>query len=292
MSCELIKVRVTGGLGNQLFKLANAIRLSQIYGHEITLDLSWYKHGYMRSHLVNSRVYELDYFPRIQFPTFYSKFPDLDFKIGRIQRKLPANFQHIVSVYSESNSATFRKQPRIIDGSFERISYLPDLDTLREYFEFPIIKSKWFESRLCLIDRKASVAIHVRRSDYLKLKNIYDVVPRDYYQQAIQLIKKQDESIEVHLFSDDIKGALDWLAPVVKIDEAVETPPGIRSGEVLRLMSNYPKIVCANSTFSWWAACLGMINQTNDLAILPKKFSNLGNDDPTNFLKFEGWVTL
>jgi hypothetical protein len=35
-----------------------------------------------------------------------------------------------------------------------------------------------------------------------------------------------------------------------------------------------------------------MINQTNDLAILPKKFSNLGNDDPTNFLKFEGWVTL
>jgi hypothetical protein len=292
MSCDLIKVRVTGGLGNQLFKLANAIRLSQIYGHEITLDLSWYKHGYMRSHLVNSRIYELDYFPKIQFSTHYSKFPDLDFKLGRIERKLPGKFQHILGVYSESNAENFCKRPRIIDGSFERITYLPGLDVLREYLEFPIMQSKWFEGRLRLIGQEASVAIHVRRSDYLKLKNIYDVVPRDYYQRAIQLIKKQNESLEVHLFSDDIKGALDWLSPVVKIDEAVETPPGIRSGEVLRLMSNYPKIVCANSTFSWWAACLGMINQTNDLAILPKKFSNLSNDDPVNFLKFERWVTL
>jgi hypothetical protein len=292
MSCGLIKVRITGGLGNQLFKVANAIRLSQIYSCAITLDLSWYRHGYMRSQLVNSRIYELDYFPRVQFPTFYSKFPSLDFKVGRIERKLPSKFQHIFGVYSENTSENFCKLPRIIDGSFERISYLPGLDILREYFEFPIMQSKWFESRLHLIDRKTSVAIHVRRSDYLKLKNIYDVVPRDYYQQAIQLIKKQNESLEVHLFSDDIKGALDWLAPVIKIDQAVETPPGIRSGELLRLMSNYPKIVCANSTFSWWAACLGMINQTNDLAILPKKFSNLSNDDPANFLKFERWVTL
>jgi hypothetical protein len=292
MSCDLIRVRVTGGLGNQLFKIANAIRLSQIYRCGITLDLSWYKHGYMRSNLVNSRVYELDYFPKVSFPAFYSKFPDLDFKVGQIERKLPSKFQQIFGVYSENNSETFRKQPRVIDGSFEKISYLPDLDMLFEYFKFPDIKSTWFVNRLERINNKTSVALHVRRSDYLKLRNIYDVVPRDYYEQAIQIIKDQTDNVNVHLFSDDIEGALSWLTPIVKIDEVVETPSRIRAGEVLRLMSNYPKIVCANSTVSWWASCLGMINQTNELAILPKKFSNLHNDNPANFLMFEGWITL
>lgn len=287
-----IKVRITGGLGNQLFKLANAVRLSQIYNREIKLDLSWYKHGYMKSDLVNSRVYELDYFPKIQFATFYSKFPNLDFKIGQIERRLPAPLQQFLSVYSEGNAETFRKPPRIIDGSFERISYLPNLDIILDYLKFPEFKSTWFSDRFEKIDKQFSVALHIRRSDYLNLKGIYDVVPRDYYKKAIQFIKDQSGDTEVHLFSDDIKGALDWIKPVVKVNEIVETPPTIRSGEVLRLMSNYPKIVCANSTFSWWASCLGMINQTNNLAILPARFSNLSNDDPENFLKFEQWITL
>lgn len=287
-----IKVRITGGLGNQLFKLANAIRLSQIYKSQIQLDLSWYKHGYMRSNLVNSRIYELDYFPKIQFPIFHSKFPDFDFKLGQIERRLPAEFQQLLGIYTENNSGTFRKSPRVIDGSFEQISYLPNLDVLFDYLKFPDSTSAWFDNEFERIDKQFSVALHVRRSDYLKLKSIYDVVSPDYYQKAINLIRNQTGDTKVHLFSDDTEGALEWLAPVIKVDRVVEAPPTIRSGEVLRLMSNYPKIVCANSTFSWWASCLGMINQTSELAILPTKFSNLGNDDPTNFLKFERWVTL
>jgi hypothetical protein len=49
-------------LGNQIFQISNAIRIQEIYNLEIEIDTSWFTYDLMKSKLVSSRKYELDYF--------------------------------------------------------------------------------------------------------------------------------------------------------------------------------------------------------------------------------------
>ena len=61
---------IKGGLGNQMFKLAAAYKVSKILDKKLLIDLNWYKTQKINSKL-NFRKYELDFFTNItSFPKF------------------------------------------------------------------------------------------------------------------------------------------------------------------------------------------------------------------------------
>jgi hypothetical protein len=276
-------------LGNQLFKFANALRISETFGVDICLDISWYRHNYMKSAIVSSRTFELDYFPEIRkLEKFSTTYPLVDNLTNRVLHKLSPISQKKIGLLSESNSKDFKKTPRSIIGDFIGIPYFPTDSLLLRYLKFPENYSNWYEKLALEVQGTNSVAVHVRRTDYLNLDHIYNVVDKNYYMKAIKLIQESNKDVALHLFSDDPAGAIKWLGKAIEFDSVIVQPVDVSSGEVLRLMSTYKCVVAANSTFSWWAAYIGNLNKNVNSIFLPKKFSNLNNDNPEKYLWIKG----
>jgi hypothetical protein len=239
----------------------------------------------MRSNRVSSREFELDYFPEIQrIEKFVSSYPEVDKLKGKFERRFSPNFQRTIGIMTEVNSDKFEKSPKFIDGSFERTNFLAEKEVLRSYLKFPNEYSNWFEENFEFNMKKYVVAIHVRRTDYLNLGHIYNVLDKTYYLKAVDSVHQSSQNVAFHLFSDDPDGAKSWLGESISIEKVISPPINIPSGEVLRLMSTYDAIITANSTFSWWAAYIGSLNNNVKSIFIPKKFSNLANDNPEEYL--------
>ena len=117
-----------------------------------------------------------------------------------------------------------------------------------------------------------SVAVHVRRGDFVQNKSCFDLCSMEYYQKAIDEVVtksglKKDE-LKFFMFSDDesyVKSTFDLPNMVIV--------KGQSAGNEMYLMSNAKYNITANSTFSFWAA---MLNRKPELAVIPKYFVRSG----------------
>jgi hypothetical protein len=126
----------------------------------------------------------------------------------------------------------------------------------------------------------------------MNLPEIYDVLTKEYYMNAVNYFRKKYHSVSFWLFSDDTEGAQVFLKDIVNCDRIVNSPEDVPTGETLKLMSSFRGIVVANSTFSWWAAYIGHINGRTLEVVLPNRFSTLSNDNPSKYLKLPEWNIL
>ena len=108
-----------------------------------------------------------------------------------------------------------------------------------------------------------SVALHVRRGDYLHPTNLphFGLCPLDYYQQAMAYIRRQYPETTFFIFSDDVK----WAEQNLQDENAVFVHPQPNESDVidLYLMSLCRHHILANSTFSFWAAWLSLNDGIN-----------------------------
>jgi hypothetical protein len=95
--------------------------------------------------------------------------------------------------------------------------------------------------------RKNTLSIHVRRGDYLGIKNHLPPMNIEYYSYALDFIGSFNHAI---VFSDDIE----WCKGQ-DLFKNFEFSQGDSYSD-FRLMSKCDKHIIANSTFSWWAAWL------------------------------------
>lgn len=138
-----------------------------------------------------------------------------------------------------------------------------------------------------LMNQKGSVAIHVRRGDYLLPQNrkIFNTLTADYYLQAIDYIRQHTtDSLRFFFFSDDIE----WVKENIQVDNAeyIDWNKGNDSVYDMYLMSMASANIIANSSFSFWAARL---NKNNPLVIYPKKwYAGDGKRD----IFADSWISL
>jgi hypothetical protein len=247
----------------------------------------------MTSNKVSSRRFELSYFEAIDsFPTYFSRSKKLDLFRGRVERRLNPQIQKLLGVMSEENESLFTSSPKIIDGNFEKISDLPNIEVVKKHLIFPQNESEWLRKQLSNLDSGMNIAVHVRRTDYINLPEIYDVVTQTYYRNAINHFKERYSDASFWLFSDDTTDAKFYLRDVINFDHIVSSPTQVSVGETLKLMSSFKGIITANSTFSWWAAYIGYSRGITQEVILPSKFSTLSNDNPAHNFKLPDWQIL
>lgn len=163
------------------------------------------------------------------------------------------------SVYPEKTyyEKDLRYNPSILDDlrEFESVNLLG-------YFQSPLYFDKSFKLepknfRNPLGNVKNCVAMHIRRGDFLRFKNIYINLFDDteYYQLALNQLKGR----KVFVFSDDIgycKKNRERLNIKDKELEFVGPEFNLSDIKELLLISKFPFIITANSTFSWWGAYL------------------------------------
>jgi hypothetical protein len=111
-----------------------------------------------------------------------------------------------------------------------------------------------------------SVAVHVRRKDYLNLP-IFQVCNSAYYQESMHQMRSKIPDAKFYIFSDDIE----WCRGEFKEkDQQVIDLGHIAANPLcdLHLMSLAGHHIIANSTYSWWAAWLG--NKRGQQVIMPE----------------------
>lgn len=133
-----------------------------------------------------------------------------------------------------------------------------------------------------------SVAVHIRRGDYLTKENYHDFgqfCTDEYYHNAIGYIRRELPGCVLCFFSDD----MDYVRKNYKVSNAryYDINKGKDSWKDMYLISHCRHHIIANSTFSYWGAMLAKPN-SNHIVIAPRKWFIW--DDPDIFP--EEWKRL
>lgn len=120
------------------------------------------------------------------------------------------------------------------------------------------------------INDQKTVAIHVRRGDYLSPRyagRYVDLTSTNYYSKALSIIREKLGDVNFLIFSDDIS----WCKEYFKLDNLtfVDWNTGKDSFLDMYLMSECHAVVTANSTFSYFG---GLLGRTGKIVIYPDKW--------------------
>ena len=259
-------IRMSGGIGNQMFQYALYLKLISL-GKEVKFDdITEYK-------LDNARPIMLDVFG-IEYERAsqeeINKLTDGSMLLShRIRRKLTGRksleYKEASVNYDEE---VLKQENAYLTGCFQSEKYFKDIEhTVREAFQFrnvPISKKlkgqiKQYEDAIAAT---TSVSIHIRRGDYLKAENVYGgICTEAYYRTAIDEMLAKYPKSHFFIFTNDALWAEEWCEAKKKEHEnrefTVIKGTDEETGYIdLMLMSRCNHHIIANSSFSWWGAWL------------------------------------
>jgi hypothetical protein len=143
-----------------------------------------------------------------------------------------------------------------------------DLKSLLKYYP-PLAENSKLNNTLSQIRNTNSVAIHIRRGDFLgSCIDLGDENRMKYYEQAITLMQKKVPHAKFFVFSDDAKYIREHFNN--RQNFVIVSEPGNSSIEEFYLMANCKHMIIANSTYSWWAAYLNRNPKKIIMAPFPK----------------------
>jgi hypothetical protein len=247
----MITVKLMGGLGNQMFQYAYGLALKE-RGYEVQYD---------RSKLIEGTIRE--------------------YSLGHF------------GIEAVNNGGPHEgAQSEIYEGNLNyKASYLEPYDpsTLIGYWQtekyFSDIAAKVrkaFTTQFTGVTMSKYIAVHVRRQDYLGLQNFHGMPTMDYYNEAIEYIRRNGNAAhKVIIFSDDPE----WCKE--NFPKSYLVSDGTSKIADLSLMSACAYQVIANSSFSWWGAWLG----PQKIVVAPKVWFADPNIDYSDIVP-ERWVKL
>ena len=265
-------IRMTGGLGNQMFEYALYLKLKSM-GKDVKMDdFSCYGPGERKKML---DVFGVTY--DVMTREEYIKMTDSCLKLShRIRRKLTGRKN---LSYREASSnfdpEILKRDPALFEGYFQTDRYFADIEEkVREAFVFRRLEltpqtKKWEEQ----IRHCRAVSVHIRRGDYLlpKHSHLYEGICDDaYYEKAIGLMKEKYPDAKFFFFSNDPE----WVKQHYQGAEylVVEGNDEEAGYADMYLMSKCRHHIIANSSFSWWGAWL---NPDKDKTVVaPKRWLN------------------
>ena len=279
----MIITKLKGGLGNQLFQYAAGRAVALHHKVPLKLDLTIFETNKLHN------GYRLDQFA-IQ-SDIATKNEIFNLKGGNsvlFSALRKAGFVKRKSYFKEKRSShfdasIFKNNFIYLDGYWQNELYFSDIRELLLRELSPISSMNDLgNAYLEPIKNSNSVSLHVRRGDYLNLKNV-GVLDVDYYMKAVEYIRTNVEKPIFFIFSDDLewcKNSLGFLEGCIYVDR---TQTEI---DDLKLMSFCRHNIIANSSFSWWGAWLNQ--NPKKTVIAPKGW--LLNDPGSSNVILSDWV--
>ena len=277
---KLAIVEIKGGLGNQVFQYSFGKYLESS-GFRVLYNLDFFKSS---KNLEN--VTERDFLLK-------ELSCEID-EVSRLIQKLSDTFNYLI------NSRKIKRIFPFINKHIYQYLKEKDYDKDLEYKKYLIINyfdGYWQNNIYHLKTQKESllnifdinnqdvkslnnnrVLIHVRRQDYLKLG--IDL-PQNYYENSINLLKKDLKEFEFDIFTDDKEWVLnqnifsDFRNIYGEDNDPIES---------FKKMLCYKHFIIANSTYSYLAAFFG--EKQDSKVFMPYKWSINKNE---NFLTDNSW---
>lgn len=248
----MIITKISGGLGNQMFQYAAGRAMALKNNTSLKLDISGYANDKFGRH------YSLDVF--------------------NIKATLASPVDCLLSRLSKT----------YLDGYWQNEKYFIEYaNQIRQDFKFKPRPNKKMAQYLKKIKATNSVAIHVRRADYINITRIAQAVgicTEAYYQRAIKFIAKKVNKPVFFIFSE--RDGLEWARENLKFESPCIFVKSGEDYEDLELMSSCQHNIVANSSFSWWGAWLN--ENPKKIVVAPEPWFNNKKID----IIPHGWVKL
>lgn len=284
----MIITKIIGGLGNQLFQYAAGRCLAHLNSTTLKLDVTAFDEYKLR----NFDLYNLNVTSQFASEHEISNLLPPTIWARARQRLLTVNKRHYYREPYFHFHPKFHKASvnTYIKGYWQSEKYfLPIRNIISEEL---IFKPGVIDNVLNFgreLQKNQSVSIHIRRGDYTNpvILKMHGILSVEYYQQAIDYIRRQYENAKFYFFSDDIE----WVRNNLKVEnmEFISGRISKTHYEDLFLMSMCQHNIIANSSFGWWAAWLN--KNPNKIVIGPKNWFNKGPKD-TQDLFPPGWIRM
>ena len=281
-------VRIFGGFGNQMFMYAFYLKLRE------SSDMHAAIHDAIKYDLTGSINDIFDLRWELADEKDIYRLGESSFSLfNRIRRKLlgyKKTYYIQDDTVDETHLFTDSVNECYVVGYWQSYNYFRGLDdVVKELYDFEkylyrlchslekkkvlVAEENWNIARE--IEGCHSVAVHIRGGDYRdeELNKIYgNICTKQYYQSAIEEIKRQEKNIKCYVFTNDPEYAQEILLEtgdeifVVDVNKEIEY-----SILDIYLMSKCKYMVIANSSFSWWGAFL---NDRKKKVICPGRWIN------------------
>lgn len=259
-----VSTEIMGGLGNQLFQIANVIAYKHLidnnkeiifkYEDNLHNNFNLPRKTYWNSlfknqfNVINDNEYnQINFFPiheRVWHKNFINTYMKVPFNI-----QFRGYFQSF-RYYDENIRKTMRDY---IYSNKELLAKAKDL-------------YKEIKQSLDVTNDDELISVHIRRTDYVLSSDQHYNLPIDYYKQALETanIKK------IVVFSDDIEWCRNnFNRDIYNYDKIHYVDINDVAIEFL-LMSLFKNNIIANSTFSLWASYISDYN--DKMIIAPKQW--------------------
>lgn len=254
-------VLCSGGLGNQMFQYAHFLSLKK-QGLNVTLDTSFFKHNNVHGGYCLERCFGIT--DGTDAIDHYSVLWSLKYSIlSKAKIKNGLN----VFMGDEDISERRLRERSVIYGFWQGEKFFRNVsDKVKRKFSFINVS----EQSLALgytMENENSVAVHIRRGDYLSSSKYVNLSSSQYYRNAIAIVHERVETPHFYVFSDDIE----WCKHsgfFCSETTYVDYNDTVHSYEDMYLMSKCKVVITANSSFSWWAGYLG----NHKIVIRPEKY--------------------
>jgi hypothetical protein len=302
----MIVVRLSDGLGNQMFQYAMGRHLALRNDDDLRLDLAWFEDretfgGTDRT--VTLDGFDVEFTPASEEEVrsvLGGRLPaDLLRLFGRFTEYAPRFFARRFNYHREirgpppGDGVTWNHRRRFypgmfdiegdiyLDGYYQVPDYFEDIDdTIREDFTVSTPPDEQNAATLDSIESTTAVAVHVRRGDQLEQgpdwSEYGNAVPPTYHRQAAAHIADRVDDPHFFVFSDDpgwCRASLDLGHPTTVVDHN----DGSTDYEDVRLMRHCDHYIIANSTFSWWGAWLN--DDEDKHVVAPSPWKQFGFPD-------------
>lgn len=255
-------IDIHGGLGNQMFEYALFLNLKKRHPWRLFLFDNRYSKGVHQG-------YELPKLFKVKTTWRTKGFSAMRRLFSKGIESMPifeetSPFRYEEGVWSQ-NAGTY------YEGCWQSEKYFAGIEKqIREVFTFD---ERMLNTRTAALSNQIAsggtyASIHVRRGDYVKEGR--NLCSKEYYEDSICQLQKEDLEMRFVVFSDDIE----WVRDSIDIPNAIYVDWNHKedSWQDMYLMSRCHHNIVANSTFSWWGAWLNA--NPNKIVVAPYMWLN------------------
>lgn len=282
-----------------MFQYAIARSLALKNKDRFYLDLTFLENNTIETEVLTPRKFQLDIFALEYHLASHKKIdsflkPTFFQKLLKKINVIPKGVYH--EKYNRFDPALLQVTGDIyLSGYWQSEKYFKDIQgQIRQDFTFVKLDPHTLETAGTINNYDNSVAIHIRRGDYINKPIInkgHGVCSLEYYKDAVAYINNKVTPDHYYLFSDDP----DWVQQNLNFFPGkmtvVNWNKGDDSWKDMYLMSQCGHNIIANSSFSWWGAWLN--NRKDKIVIAPKQwFAEEKKNSETETLIPGEWIRM
>lgn len=278
-------VKILGGLGNQMFQYALYLALKEKFpDEEIKIDISCFRGYPLHNGFELDDIFSLDYQTATWKDILKVAYPYPNYRCWQIGKYIMPKRKTMCIERADlffDVSLLQQRGDKYYDGYWQHEEYFNFArDSIMSAFAFSEVENGRNQDIINKVSLQNSVAIHIRRGDYVKhplFKGICDI---GYYKSAIIYMKEHVDPDLYCVFSNDIEWCESNLSSLLPPDRTVYVSwnNGKQSYIDMQIMSRCKHNIVANSSFSWWGAWLNQ--NANKVVLAPHKWSNANIQDP------------